>query len=81
MAALGRETGYVAVHRYWREDPRAHFAEVERIMLDHDGRPHWGKLHTQNAADLEPRLPTLADFRAPGSVCAGAVGSVVVDPS
>ncbi len=62
--AHGRETGYVAVHRYWREDPRAHFAEVERIMLDHDGRPHWGKLHTQTAADLEPRLPTLADFRA-----------------
>lgn len=62
--AHGRETGYVAVHRYWREDPREHFAEVERILLDHDGRPHWGKLHTQTADDLEPRLPTLADFRA-----------------
>ncbi|QCR18727.1 D-arabinono-1,4-lactone oxidase [Agrococcus sp. SGAir0287] len=62
--AHGRETGYVAVHRYWREDPREHFAEVERVLVDHGGRPHWGKLHTRTAADLEPALPTLAAFRA-----------------
>ena len=26
-------------------------------MDDHDGRPHWGKLHFQSAATLAPRDP------------------------
>jgi hypothetical protein len=38
--ASGRPTGYVAVHRYWREDPTEYFREVEAIMVAHDGRPH-----------------------------------------
>src|SRR5690606_32971292 len=31
--AHGRETGYIAVHRYWRHRPGAYFGEVEQIML------------------------------------------------
>src|SRR5690606_10269149 len=48
--AHGRATGYIAVHRYRRADPTAYFAAVEEIMLAHDGRPHWGKMHNLGAA-------------------------------
>ena len=33
-------------------------------MRAHDGRPHWGKLHTLGAADLAPVYPRFADFLA-----------------
>ena len=31
--AHGRASGYIAVHRYWREDPTEYFEAVEQIML------------------------------------------------
>ncbi|HMH58517.1 MAG TPA: D-arabinono-1,4-lactone oxidase [Galbitalea sp.] len=60
--ATGRATGYIAVHRYFREDPTEYFAAVEEIMKAHEGRPHWGKMNTRAAADLAPAYPHLADF-------------------
>lgn len=60
----GRETGYLAVHRYWREDPVPYFAAVEEILLAEGGRPHWGKMHSLDAAGLAPRYPRFADFVA-----------------
>ena len=62
--AYDRDTAYIAVHRYWREDPSEYFEAVEQIMLAHDGRPHWGKMHTLGVADLGPRYPRFADFVA-----------------
>ncbi len=62
--AHGRDTGYIAVHRYVRADPTAYFTAVEDIMLGHDGRPHWGKMHTQRAATLRARYPRFDDFVA-----------------
>lgn len=62
--AYGRESGYIAVHRYFREDSTEYFGAVEQIMLAHDGRPHWGKLHTQDAASLRERYPRFDDFTA-----------------
>jgi FAD-linked oxidoreductase len=62
--AHGRASGYIAVHRYWREDPTEYFAAVEEIMLEHDGRPHWGKMHTLDAAALRERYPRFDDFTA-----------------
>ncbi|AZS37320.1 L-gulono-1,4-lactone dehydrogenase [Microbacterium lemovicicum] len=62
--AHGRATGYIAVHRYWREDPEAYFAAAEEILLAHEGRPHWGKMHTQDAAALRDRYPRFDDFVA-----------------
>lgn len=62
--AFGRATGYIAVHRYWRADPTAYFEAVEQIMLEHGGRPHWGKLHTLTAEDLRERYPRFDDFLA-----------------
>lgn len=60
--AYGRETGYLAVHRYFREDPREYFAAVEQIMAGLGGRPHWGKLHSRTAADLRKVYPRFDDF-------------------
>lgn len=62
--ATGRASGYIAVHRYWREDPTDYFDAVEQIMVRHDGRPHWGKMHTMDAAALRARYPRFDDFAA-----------------
>ncbi|MGR0318326.1 D-arabinono-1,4-lactone oxidase [Agromyces sp. ZXT2-3] len=62
--AHGRETGYLAVHRYFREDPAEYFAGVEEIMRSFGGRPHWGKMHTQTAATLREVYPRFDDFLA-----------------
>ncbi len=62
--ANGRESGYIAVHRYWREDHREYFHAVEEILRGFDGRPHWGKIHTQDAASLATSYPHFGDFLA-----------------
>lgn len=62
--AHGRASGYIAVHRYHRENPTEYFEAVERIMLAHGGRPHWGKMHTLDAAQLAERYPKFAEFVA-----------------
>jgi L-gulonolactone oxidase len=61
---FGRTSGWVAVHQYRGAPYEEYFALVERIMDGLDGRPHWGKLHTQRAATLAPRYPQWADFQA-----------------
>jgi len=62
--AYGRETGYIAVHRYYREDPTEYFRAVEEIMMAHDGRPHWGKMHYRDAESLREAYPRFDDFLA-----------------
>ncbi|MCS5734261.1 D-arabinono-1,4-lactone oxidase [Herbiconiux daphne] len=62
--ASGRPTGYIAVHRYFRENHSEYFEAVEEIMNAHHGRPHWGKLHTQHAASLAALYPRHGDFVA-----------------
>ncbi|MCH1882394.1 D-arabinono-1,4-lactone oxidase [Agrococcus sp. ARC_14] len=62
--ANGRDTAYIAAHRWWREDPRPLFELVEPILLAHDGRPHWGKHHSLRAAQLAERVPGFATFLA-----------------
>lgn len=60
--AYRRETGYIAVHRYHREDPTEYFAAVEAIMRGYGGRPHWGKMHTRTAETLREVYPRFDDF-------------------
>jgi L-gulono-1,4-lactone dehydrogenase len=62
--AHGRPTGYIAVHRYWRDDPAEYFDAVEEIMLRHGGRPHWGKMHSLGADALRARYERFDDFVA-----------------
>ena len=60
--AYGRDTAYIAVHRYYREDPGEYFAAFEALMLAHGGRPHWGKEHSLGAASLAERYPLFGRF-------------------
>ncbi|MDZ8275522.1 D-arabinono-1,4-lactone oxidase [Microbacterium aquimaris] len=62
--AHGRDSAYIAVHRYWREDPSEYFEAVEQIMLSYGGRPHWGKMHTLDAPQLRDLYPRFDDFLA-----------------
>lgn len=62
--ASGRDTGYVAVHLPAGADPTRYFALVESIMAKVGGRPHWGKLHTLDAAVLRERYPRFDEFLA-----------------
>ena len=60
--AHGRETGYIAVHRYYKEEFGEYFRGVEEIFRAYDGRPHWGKIHTLAASDLRALYPRFDDF-------------------
>ncbi|MFJ6865433.1 D-arabinono-1,4-lactone oxidase [Streptomyces termitum] len=62
--ASGRETAYVAVHLYRGTPHQAYFTAVERIMTAHGGRPHWGKVHTRDAAHLAEAYPRFGEFTA-----------------
>ncbi|MDP3890416.1 D-arabinono-1,4-lactone oxidase [Nocardioides sp.] len=62
--AFGRETVYLAFHTHHAVDHTAYFREVEAVMRHHDGRPHWGKLHTRTADDLAAAYPLFGDVTA-----------------
>ena len=46
-----------------RTRPR-YFAAFEAIVAEHGGRPHWGKMHTLDAARLRQLYPRFDDFVA-----------------
>ncbi|MFD2674229.1 D-arabinono-1,4-lactone oxidase [Gulosibacter bifidus] len=60
--AYGRESAYIAVHRYIRQDYESYFAAMESIFVAHGGRPHWGKMHTRTATELTELYPRFTDF-------------------
>ncbi|WP_405913540.1 FAD-binding protein [Streptomyces sp. NBC_00963] len=62
--ASGRDSAYIAAHVYRGTPHRAYFTAVERIMTAHGGRPHWGKLHTRDAAYLAEVYPRFGEFTA-----------------
>jgi xylitol oxidase len=60
-------TDVVALHFTWYPDEaavRAVLPAVEQALAPCEVRPHWGKLFTTGAAELERRFPRMADFRA-----------------
>lgn len=62
--AYGRDSAYIAIHRYFKEPYREYFDLIEPIFKAHEGRPHWGKLHTLRAADLAERYPLFDEVAA-----------------
>ena len=52
----------ISVHQYADEDHTAYFAAIEPIFWKYEGRPHWGKLHTLDAARLAKLYPRWRDF-------------------
>ncbi|MFE4517444.1 D-arabinono-1,4-lactone oxidase [Kitasatospora sp. NPDC056783] len=62
--ASGRDTAYIAVHLYRGTADQGYFTGVEQLMTAHQGRPHWGKLHTRDAEYLAGAYPHFGDFTA-----------------
>ncbi len=56
-----RDSVYLAFHMNQHTDHTGYFRGIEEVLRAYDGRPHWGKLHTRTAADLEPSYPRWAD--------------------
>ncbi len=62
--AYGRATGYIAIHVFHQAPHEDYFREVEAVMTAVGGRPHWGKIHSRDAAYLRGVYPRFADFVA-----------------
>jgi FAD-linked oxidoreductase len=60
--AHGRDTAYVAIHQYAGMPYAEYFAAFESIAASAGGRPHWGKMHTRDAAALGQLYPRFAEF-------------------
>ena len=61
--AYGRDSAYVAIHQYQGLPYQEYFKLFESIAGSAGGRPHWGKMHTRDAAYLAASYPRFADFR------------------
>lgn len=59
-----RDSAYIAVHQYEGMAWEPYFRQVEAIMADYDGRPHWGKRHHLDVATLRALYPRFDDFLA-----------------
>lgn len=62
--AYGRETVYIAVHRYHEKPYETFFDQCEAIFRRYDGRPHWGKHHSMTGSELAMRYPEWDTFQA-----------------
>ncbi len=62
--AYGRDTAYIAIHVFHSAPHEQYFTDVEAVMTSVGGRPHWGKMHTRDAAYLAASYPRMAEFLA-----------------
>jgi FAD-linked oxidoreductase len=60
--AYQRDSTYIAVHMFKGMAYTNYFRQVEVIHREHEGRPHWGKMHTQDYRTLSQLYPRWADF-------------------
>ena len=62
--SYGRDSVYIAIHQYVGAPYEPYFRAFEQVCAGVGGRPHWGKLHWQDAASLASVYPRFADFQA-----------------
>jgi L-gulono-1,4-lactone dehydrogenase len=62
--AACRDTAYVAVHVFRNTSWDGYFPAFEAMAVAMGGRPHWGKLHTRDAAYLTAAYPRFTDALA-----------------
>ncbi|MFF4983571.1 D-arabinono-1,4-lactone oxidase [Streptomyces sp. NPDC001046] len=62
--ASGRDSAYIAVHMFRGTPYQRYFTAAERIFTAHEGRPHWGKIHTRDAEYLSAVYPRFGEFTA-----------------
>ncbi|SMC96410.1 D-arabinono-1,4-lactone oxidase [Kibdelosporangium aridum] len=61
--AYQRDSAYFAIHQYPGMRYREYFDAFEKIVAQVGGRPHWGKMHSLDAAALRELYPRFEDFR------------------
>ncbi|MFE7173084.1 D-arabinono-1,4-lactone oxidase [Streptomyces sp. NPDC057616] len=62
--ASERDSAYIAVHMFRGTPYQAYFTAAERIFTAHEGRPHWGKVHTRDAEYFSSVYPRFGEFTA-----------------
>jgi L-gulonolactone oxidase len=62
--ASGRDSAYIAVHMVKGTPYQRYFTAAERILTAHEGRPHWGKVHTRDAEYFAGIYPRFGEFTA-----------------
>ncbi|MFB6643721.1 D-arabinono-1,4-lactone oxidase [Streptomyces chartreusis] len=62
--ASGRDSAYIAVHMVKGTPFQRYFTSAERIFTAHEGRPHWGKIHTRDAEYFAGVYPRFEEFTA-----------------
>ena len=60
--ASGRDTVYIAAHRYHRQDQVPFLVGIQEALRPFDARPHWGKQHWLGPEDLRRLYPRFDDF-------------------
>jgi FAD/FMN-containing dehydrogenase len=60
--AHARETVTISLHQGAALPWRAFFADLEPVLQEHGGRPHWGKRHSLGARELAPLYPRMDEF-------------------
>jgi L-gulonolactone oxidase len=60
----GRDSVHISVHQFVGMPWEGYFDAVQAIALNHGGRPHWGKVHSLDAARLARLYPRWDDFLA-----------------
>lgn len=60
--AFERESAYIAVHVFKGMEYEPYFKDVELILKNYGARPHWGKLHFQDASDLAAQYRRFDEF-------------------
>ncbi|WP_405590178.1 D-arabinono-1,4-lactone oxidase [Streptomyces sp. NBC_01092] len=62
--ASGRDSAYIAVHMVKGTPFQRYFTAAESIFTAHEGRPHWGKVHTRDAEHFAGVYPRFEEFTA-----------------
>lgn len=57
-----RDSAYIAFHMYKGMPHEEYFRDMEAIMKEHEGRPHWGKMHKQKSGELEQLYPMFSEY-------------------
>ncbi len=62
--AYKRDTVTISAHQAADLEYRPFFKDVEAVFRNHQGRPHWGKIHTHTRDDLRALYPMWDRFHA-----------------
>ncbi|WP_121605798.1 D-arabinono-1,4-lactone oxidase [Virgibacillus sp. Bac332] len=60
--AYKRNSAYIAFHMYKGMPYENYFGDMEKLLQNYQGRPHWGKMHKLNLSKLKALYPKLDEF-------------------